>query len=222
VTHTLRLVSHHLCPYVQRVMIALAEKGVAHERTYVDLASKPDWFSAVSPLGKVPLLLVDETKAIFESSVICEYLEETLPDVRLHPDDPLDRARHRAWMELASAVLADIWGLETATDVATAERKAADLTKRFVWIEQNLGDGPFFAGKQFSLVDGAFAPVFRYFDVFDTIRNFGIFANTPKVRAWRAALSARPSVRSAVTPDYAARLRVFLAQRDAYLHRLAA
>ena len=155
--HALRLVSHHLCPYVQRVMIALAEKGVAHERTYIDLASKPDWFAAVSPLGKVPLLLIDETQALFGSSVICEYLEETLPDVRLHPDDALERARHRAWMELASAVLADIWGLETATDAATAERKAADLTKRFAWIEQNLGDGPYFADSRFSLVDAAFA-----------------------------------------------------------------
>ena len=221
-THALRLVSHHLCPYVQRVMIALAEKGVTHERTYIDLASKPDWFSAVSPLGKVPLLLVDEDTALFESSVICEYLEEALPELRLHPDDALERARHRAWMELASAVLADIWGLETATEAATAGRKAADLTKRFDWIEQNLGDGPYFAGNRFSLVDAAFAPVFRYFDLFDTMHDFGIFADTPKVRAWRAALSARPSVRNAVTPDYAARLRAFLAQRDAYLHRLGA
>src|SRR5262249_17804989 len=211
-TRTLRLVSHHLCPYVQRVMIAVAEKGVAHERTYIDLANKPNWFKAVSPLGKVPLLLIDESKALFESSVICEYLEEGLADVRLHPDDPLERARHRAWMELASAVLADIWGLETATDTTMVERKASDLTARFAWVEQELGDGPFFAGRRFSLVDAAFAPAFRYFDVFDTIRDFGIFANAPKVRAWRAALSARPSVRGAVTPDYAARLRAFLAQ----------
>jgi glutathione S-transferase len=89
---TLRLFSHYLCPYVQRAVIALDEKGVAHERTYIDLAAKPDWFTALSPLGKVPLLLVDETTALFESAVICEFLEETAPGVRLHPDDPVERA----------------------------------------------------------------------------------------------------------------------------------
>ncbi len=66
---TLRLVSHHLCPYVQRAVIALTEKGVAHERTYIDLAAKPDWFTALSPLGKVPLLLVGEATALFESGI---------------------------------------------------------------------------------------------------------------------------------------------------------
>ena len=52
----LTLISHHLCPYVQRAVIALTEKGVAFERVYVDLANKPDWFKALSPLGKTPVL----------------------------------------------------------------------------------------------------------------------------------------------------------------------
>lgn len=219
---TLRLVSHHLCPYVQRAVIALAEKGVPHERTYIDLADKPAWFTAVSPLGKVPLLLVDGATALFESSVICEYLEETAPGPRLHPEDPLERARHRAWIEFASATLNDIWGFETATDAATTERKAGDLKAKLAWVERNLAVGPYFAGVHFSLVDAAFAPIFRYFDVFDAIADFGIFAGVPKVAAWRAALAARPSVQGAVAPDYAARLRAFLKERDAHLHRLLA
>lgn len=50
------LVSHHLCPYVQRAVIALAEKKQAFDRVTIDLDAKPDWFTALSPLGKVPLL----------------------------------------------------------------------------------------------------------------------------------------------------------------------
>lgn len=218
----LRLISHHLCPYVQRVAIALAEKGVPHERVYVDLAEKPAWFTAISPLGKVPLLLVDGRTALFESAVICEYLEETMPGPRLHPADPLERARHRAWIEFASAILGDIWGFETASDQGTVERKAGDLTAKFQRVEEALHEGPYFAGERFGLVDAAFAPVFRYFDVFDAIADFGIFAETPKVRRWRAALTRRDSVERAVTPDYAARLRAFLRARGAHLHRLAA
>ncbi len=57
-TPKLELVSHYLCPYVQRAAIALAEKGVPFTRAYVDLADKPAWFTAISPLGKVPLLKV--------------------------------------------------------------------------------------------------------------------------------------------------------------------
>jgi glutathione S-transferase len=219
---TLRLVSHHLCPYVQRAVIALAEKGAAHERTYIDLAEKPAWFSALSPLGKVPLLLIDDTDVLFESAVICEYLEETSPGPKLHPRGPLERARHRAWIEFASAALADIWGLETTPDSATAARKAGDIKAKLARVEDSLGEGPYFAGGGFSFVDAAFAPVFRYFDVFDPIVDFGIFAEVPKVRKWRAALSTRPSVRNAVVPDYAARLRAFLKSRDAHLHRVAA
>ncbi|TIT26562.1 MAG: glutathione S-transferase family protein, partial [Mesorhizobium sp.] len=79
-TSKLTLVSHHLCPYVQRAAIALAEKGVPFERVMIDLADKPAWFRARSPLGKVPLLSVDrdgEETVIFESAVILEFLEET-------------------------------------------------------------------------------------------------------------------------------------------------
>jgi glutathione S-transferase len=72
----LTLISHKLCPYVQRVAIALAEKSLPFTRVDIDLAAKPDWFLAISPLGKTPVLKVGDT-AIFESAVILEYLEDT-------------------------------------------------------------------------------------------------------------------------------------------------
>ncbi len=107
----LKLVSHDLCPYVQRAAIALDEKGVPFERINVDLANKPDWFTTLSPLGKVPLLKVERREGseavLFESAVILECLEETLPGP-LHPDDPLVRARHRSWIEFGSACLGAI------------------------------------------------------------------------------------------------------------------
>lgn len=211
----LTLVSHYLCPYVQRAAIALTEKGVAFERVYVDLAAKPAWFVEQSPLGKTPLLQVDDA-VLFESAVICEYLEETTPHP-LHPSDPIERARHRGWMEFGSAILNDIWGLETATEAAGVERKAGDVRRKLEWLERNLGDGPFFAGTRFHLVDAVFGPVFRYFDVFDEIADLGVFTTVPKVRAWRAALAARPSVRGAVTSDYGKRLREFLHAKNAYI-----
>lgn len=161
----------------------------------------------------MPLLIVtrdDGAEAVlFESAVICEYLEESQPGVPLHPADPLTRAQHRGWIEFGSSILSDLWGFETAKDADAYEVKRKALIEKFDHVEVELGEGPFFAGERFSLVDAVFAPIFRYFDVFDTVTDTGVFAETPKVRAWRATLAARPSVMDAVTDDYPARLRDF-------------
>jgi glutathione S-transferase len=125
----LKLISHKLCPYVQRAVIALTEKGVSFERIDIDLANKPDWFRAISPLGKTPVLQVGDVP-IFESAVILEYLEETEPKP-LHPADPLTRAEHRAWIEFGSTVLADIAGFYTVPDEAIFKARTSQLEQRF-------------------------------------------------------------------------------------------
>src|SRR6266853_1937534 len=216
----LTLISHVLCPYVQRAVISLTEKKVPFERIDVDLANKPQWFITISPLGKTPVLKVDETE-IFESAVILEYLEETQP-CPLHPSDPLRRAEHRAWIEFGSAVLNDIAGFYAAADEATFKTKIAQLEQRFARLETRLAASPWFDGESFSLVDAVFGPVFRYFDVFDEIADFGILAGKPKLQRWRKALAARPSVRTAVSADYPALLRGFLDRRNSWLSGLQA
>jgi len=217
---TLHLISHSLCPYVQRAVISLTEKGVPYKRTMIDLANKPGWFNAISPLGKTPVLKEDDT-AIFESSVILEYLEETQPSP-LHPNDPMERAINRAWMEFGTAILNDIGGFYNAKDAGNFAAKRKALSDKFARLETELGDGPFFNGAEFTLVDTVFGPVFRYFDVFDQVKDFGILADKPKVQAWRKALANRKSVINAVDPDYNTLLLAFLKTRDAHLSGLIA
>jgi glutathione S-transferase len=205
--------------------LPLTEKGVPFERIDIDLGNKPDWFLKISPLGKVPVLrveTVDGEAVLFESNVICEYIEDTQAGVRLHPQDPLQRAQHRAWMEFGSTILSEFWGLETTGDSAIFETKRIAIAAKFARVEEALDSGPFFAGQDFSLVDAVFAPIFRYFDVFDTLIDLSIFAETPKVRAWRAELAKRPSVRSAVGADYPQLLHAFLVRYDAHMLKLAA
>ncbi|MEQ9040821.1 MAG: glutathione S-transferase family protein [Silicimonas sp.] len=214
---TITLVSHALCPYVQRIAIALAEKGVPHDRVTVDLANKPDWFLAISPLGRTPVLKVGDA-ALFESAAILEYLEETQPNPLL-PADPVERSRHRAWIGFGSETLNDIAGFYSAQDDAAIDAKAAALNARFRLLEDHLDQGPWFAGEHFSLVDAVFAPVFRYFDTFERIGDFGFFDGLTKVPAWRAALAARPTSLGAVNPDYGDRLVEFLRRRRGALAR---
>ena len=219
-TTTPVLVSHPLCPYVQRVAIVLAEKGVAFERRDIDLSAKPDWFLAISPLGKTPVLLTGG-QALFESTVICEYLDDTLLP-RLHPADALQRARHRAWMEFGSTLLNLIGAFYRAPDASALQREAAAIRARLRQIEDVLGDGPYFDGP-FSMVDAAFGPVFRYFDVFDVfdvfdeIGDFGFWHGLEKVPRWRHDLARRDSVLHAAAPSYREQLRAFLVRRGGAL-----
>jgi glutathione S-transferase len=213
-----KLISHELCPYVQRAVIALTEKGVAFERIDVDLANKPEWFLKISPLGRTPVLQVGDA-AIFESAVILEYLEETGPKP-LHPAEPLRRAEHRGWIEFGSTVLSDIAGLYSAPDEAAFKAKTTQLEARFARLEARVLASPWFDGEDFSLVDAVFGPVFRYFDVFDEIGDFGILAQKPTLAGWRASLASRPSVRAAVGAEYPALLRDFLTRRNSWISKL--
>ena len=210
----LTLVSHHLCPYVQRAVVALSEKGVAFERLDVDLAAKPAWFQAISPLGKVPLLKVARPGrgdvVLFESAVICEFIEETQGGAPLHPADPIARAEHRAWIEFASAILNDISAFYTAPEPALFEVKRTALAAKFQRLEHALAAGPVLAGERLSHVEAAVGAGLRDFE-------FGILKDKPKIAAWRQALSIRPSVQSAVAQDYPARLRRFLEAQSSHL-----
>lgn len=219
-SHT--LVSHTLCPYVQRAAIVLKEKEISFERVYIDLANKPDWFRGASPLGKVPLLKTGTDEYLFESAPIVEYLDETLPG-QLHPEDPIARARHRAYVEFASQTLNGIGALYNAKDESSFQTALDTLRSKFEHLETVLSpSGPFFSGPDFSLVDAAFGPVFRYFDVIEEFTNHGLFVGLTHVKAWRSALTQRPSVRLAVTQDYASALRAFFEKRDSWISVLLA
>jgi len=68
------LISFELCPFVQRSVITLLQKGVDFKINYIDIHDPPEWFQQISPLGKVPVMRVDNT-VLFESAVINEYLD---------------------------------------------------------------------------------------------------------------------------------------------------
>ena len=97
----------------------------------------------------------------------------------------------------------------------------ATLRRRFAALEKELGDGPFFNGEHFALVDAAFAPVFRYLGTVDREDELGFYDGLTSVNRWRKALAERRSVKAAVVGDYPERLRNFLSGMDTVLgHRL--
>lgn len=216
----LTLISHNLCPYVQRAVIVLEEQNIDYKRIDIDLGDPPEWFKRLSPLGKVPVLLVDDDKVLFESAVIAEYIND-IGSGDLLATNPIDKARQRAWIEFASATLDNIGALYSASGEKSFARAASQLESKWRQLEATLGESDFFSGEKFSLVDAAFAPVFRYLDLFEQLVDLEFLGTYPKVAGWRKILRKRESVQQAVHPDYQTLLAEFVAARDSYLGRQA-
>jgi len=190
---------------------------VPFERVDIDLANKPDWFLKLSPLGKVPVLQADDD-VLFESQVIAEYLDEVTQG-SLHPTDPLQKAKHRAWIEFASQTLSTLWGLYTAETKEAFEAKRTDLLKKLARVGEQV-EGAYFAGGQFHLVDGVWGTVFRYISVFETLDGFDYYQGDQKLRNWHNKVLARQSVIDAAPADYADQLLAFTKRKNGYLASL--
>jgi glutathione S-transferase len=220
--HRLKLVSFELCPYVERTRIVLLAKGAPHELAFIDLANKPEWFLRVSPMGRVPVLLVDD-RPVFESMIINELVDELHPEPPLLPRAPLDRAEARSWIVFANDVLmpAGYQAMLGAAggDAGAVAKQAAIVRDALGKLEAQVarGAGPFFLGATLSLVDAACAPFLRRWRLVEgwaggTARLLGAF---PAVARWADALAAHPAVRAAEPPDFAARSRALFAERAA-------
>ncbi len=211
-----RLISDELCPFVQRSVITLLEKKVEFDVEYIDLANKPAWFLELAPLGKVPTLEVTaddgETFVLFESVVINEYLDEATEGSML-PQQPLPKARARAWIQFANELLSDIFQVMMAKDEAALAPAKAKLDTKLDRLERELGEGPFFLGPDMSLVDTTFASALqRLAWCNDLYPELASFTSRPKLRRWWLALAERDSVVDSLVPDARARF-------DAYVGR---
>lgn len=196
----LELVSFKLCPYVQRALIALKEKQVPYKITYIDLSEPPEWFLAISPLGKVPLLRVDG-EVLFESAVISEFIDETT-EGQLHPEDPLQRARNRGWIEYCSSCLEVLYTINTTPEQEAFDEAVNTMRERLAKLEDVLEQSPFFNGEQFSLVDAAFAPLFMRLELLEQNAGITTCSDLPRVCSWRDALLARESVQHSVVEEF--------------------
>lgn len=194
------LISFKICPFVQRAAITLLEKNIDFDLNYVDIKHPPDWFLEISPFGKVPVLRVDG-KPLFESAVIVEYLNEVCPP-SMHPADPFRKAENRAWIEFGSNLNMEQFGMLIAPDLEAYQEKYQALQKDLNRLEQQLGDGPFFNGENFSLVDAAYAPPLMRFALIERYYDFGLLTDCPKIRAWQQVLLNRDSVKQSVAPDF--------------------
>ena len=190
---TLKLVSFKACPFVQRVAITLQYKGIDYDIEYIDLGNPPEWFLAISPLKKVPLLIVDGT-VIFESAVINEYIDEAYPPM-LHPDDLLMKAINRSWIEFCNNISLYTFQLTIKEKKNDFEDTLEALLNDFDLVEDYLKAKPFFNGEHFSLVDSSYAPVFQRLEFLTQIyKPIIVSKRHPKLTRWKDNLLSLKAV----------------------------
>ncbi|MGI9384097.1 MAG: glutathione S-transferase family protein [Methyloligellaceae bacterium] len=213
------LISSVTCPWVQRAVIMMRAKGIDFDVTYIDLRNKPDWFLEISPHGKVPVLKVDDVP-LFESNAIAEYLDEMV-EPRLHPDDPIKRARNRAWTDFLPDFVGSLNGVtycpskEALPDALDAARQRLSRLEEAIAKERG-NDGPYFNGDSLCLVDAAYGPFLQRFSISERVLRTGLLQDFPHVRAWSDALLSSDTVVGAVAPEFPGAFEANLERRGTY------
>ncbi|MDB5864856.1 MAG: hypothetical protein JWO70_2662 [Betaproteobacteria bacterium] len=218
-----RLCSFKTCPWVQRAAIVLRAKEIPYEIEYIDRDNRPQWFLAVSPHAKVPVLQIDGKEALFESNAIAEYLEEVAAP-RLHPEDAIERARNRAWTDYVTTLASAVSTTAYSDSEEEFTARAARIAEPFAKLDEALGKrgnaGPYFNGAKLSLVDAAYAPFLQRYTFMDRLRPLGIIERHPRLKAWRDALMAAPAVRASTVPEIEAAWQENLIARGRWLGTL--
>jgi len=195
---------HPLSPYAQKVKIALDEKGVPYETKMpaaIGTGHVDNEFLGANPRGEVPALL-DGDFAVFDSTIILEYIEDKWPAPALLPKDPVARARARTIEEVMDTAFEPInWGLgelrwfkraEGAKAQAIEARASSQARGLYEWLARGLGAGPWFGGEQFGWADLSVVP---YLNGASGL-GIGPHAASP-LGQWLARANERPSVRKA-------------------------
>jgi glutathione S-transferase len=213
------LVSFKTCPWVQRAAIVLREKKIEFEFRHIEPDNRPDWFLAISPHKKVPVLRVDDSISLFESNAIAEYLDETVAP-RLHPQDPIERAVNRAWTDYVPTFASVVTATAYADDEAEYNKAVEMITVPFERLEGALekqGNGPLFNGDRYSLVDAAYAPFLQRYFFLDRVKRIGQIEKFPRLKAWAETLIKRPSTHSFPSDEFEALYRRNLKRRNKWV-----
>ena len=190
----LKLYGANVCPFVHRARLALAEKGLEYEYVAVDLRNKPDWYHDVLPTGQVPLL-EHQGNRVWESAIVCEYLEECFPLPALLPKDPGARAKARLCIDWTSGTLVPLfYRLLKGQNLEERQGHKDALMAALEKLDAELEGQPWLLGDDLSLADLELYPWFERWPVLEHYRGFPVSPALRNLRRWRETLAQRPAV----------------------------
>ncbi|HUO91137.1 MAG TPA: glutathione S-transferase family protein [Rhizomicrobium sp.] len=201
-------------PFVRKVRVMLAEKGLQYTLEQVNPFSPPPEFLRISPLKRIPVLRDTdhpEPNTLPDSSIICDYLEHKYPDPPLYPKDPFERARALWYEEYADSVVAQNIGrglfferivkkmMRGQPDEAVCQKTlTVELPPLFDHLEGEIGGKEFLAGGIFSIADISVATMLVNFEhAGETVDA----KRWPKLAAYVARMHARPSFKALIAEE---------------------
>jgi glutathione S-transferase len=167
----MKLIGSLASPYTRKVRIVLAEKKIDYDFE-IDNPWKPDAKAAkLNPLGKVPALLLDDGRTLFDSRVIVGFLDNASPISRLVPAENRERVEARRWEALADGVL-DAGVLARLENQREAKLRSAPWIERqmgkvragLAAMDSELGDKPWCVGNGYTLADIALGVCLGWLD----------------------------------------------------------
>jgi glutathione S-transferase len=201
-------------PFVRKVRVVMAEKGLACSIDPVNPFRAPPEFRDISPLGRIPAFRdsdLPEPNHLCDSSVICDYLEHKYPTPALYPADAYARARALWLEEYADSILAETTGrgfffervvkriMKSETDEAVCQKTLTEkLPPLFDYLEGQIGGNEYLAGGMFSIADIAVASMLVNFEhaggEIDPAR-------WPNLAAYAKRIHARPSFKACIEEE---------------------
>lgn len=210
-----KLISFNICPFVQRSVILLKEKGVDYDIEFIDIYNPPEWFLKISPTGKVPVMQVEGT-VLFESAVINEYIDEVYSP-QVHPSDPLKKAQNRAWMEYTSPLYMGTFNIVMSKKKEDMEKALEEFAKNLAGLEKAKQSKPWFNGDDFSMMDISAAPIFTRVKFMENHCNLDLLKDFPELQQWSDDLLARQTVKESVIDDFDNALLTRMKSNESYI-----
>ncbi|KAL4324114.1 hypothetical protein GQ457_11G014020 [Hibiscus cannabinus] len=178
-----------------RTRIALAEKQIKYEYREEDLRNKSALLLQMNPVHKKIPVLIHNGKPICESLIQVQYIDEVWNDrAPLLPPNPYQRATARFWADFVDKKIYDLGGKLWRTKGEEQEAAKKELIECLKLLEGQLGDNPYFGGKDFGFLDVALVPFYCWFYTYEKFGRFSIEAECPKLIAWAKRCMQKESV----------------------------
>lgn len=195
----LRFYSMRFCPFAHRVRLVLDAKKIPYDMVYINLSAKPEWLIDISPLGKVPCIVLDNNEVLYESLIVADYLDEAYPENNLYPSDPLQKAKDKLLIERFGGVISMMYKLFT-DKIANQELFEQALTA-LEYLEKELEKRGtrFIGGNKPGMVDLMIWPWFERADVIKIIKGeqYSIPRNRfPKLMKWSDVMKDDSTVKN--------------------------
>ncbi|XP_052192259.1 probable glutathione S-transferase [Diospyros lotus] len=205
-------------PYALRIVWALELKGIDYETIFEDLSNKSQLLLQYNPVHKKVPVLVHNGKAISESLVIIEYIEDTWKDTPLLPEDPYEKATARFWEKFNDDKLSpSIWQV-FVTQGKEQEEAIPAATENLSFIEEDLKGKKFFGGQTIGLIDITIGWIANLISVFIEITGIKLIGadKFPLLFGWMQNFSDVPVIKESWPPHDKLVIK-FRAIRESYL-----